>query len=454
MADSARLDRLLNLIRAELRPTKEDEQRLEKVRKLVVSRLRKVIPNPVQIGLMGSVAKGTALRHNNEIDVFLLMPRSYSAKEMANKGMAWAKKAMKGLKTEVSYAQHPYLKVHMEGVKVDLVPAYKIGASDEMGSAVDRSQLHTPWANARLDAKMRDDVRLLKAFLKTLGTYGAQSRIEGFSGYLCELLIIHYGSFEGVLKAAAEWKHPLLDPGQHHQTEVARAKFPDAAMVVIDPVDANRNVAAVVSHTSLSRVILGSRAFLDQPNRAFFYKEKEVHSASKLRQMINARGTCATVLFLPSPALVEDILWPQLRKTAAALRARVEKAEFRVFGHYFWADEKRAVILLETMEGELPAVQRKIGPPVFAKKDVEAFVKAHREAVNLHVEHERVVAVEKRESRTPREALEAAFGQMGRLGVPQPFVKALKKRKWGTATDLLRDGQLREIASDYFSRKL
>ena len=62
--------------------------------------------------------------------------------------------------------------------------------------------------------------------------------------------------------------------------------------------------------------------------------------------------------------------------------------------------------------------------------------------------------MEKREDRAPKEALETALKEAGRLGVPEPFAKALKKRKWGTAYDLLKDAQWREIASDYFSRKL
>ncbi|MDE1797934.1 MAG: CCA tRNA nucleotidyltransferase [Candidatus Micrarchaeota archaeon] len=451
---TASLERLLDPIRAELRPTREDEARLEAVRKGVAARLKRVVPASVEIAMMGSVAKGTALRHNNEIDVFLLIPRTYSAQKMASSGMAWAKKAMTGCKTEVSYAQHPYLKARIDGVKVDIVPAFKMEEGQELGSAVDRSQLHTPWANARLDAKMRDDVRLLKQFMKALGVYGAQSRVEGFSGYLCELLVIHYGSFESVLRAGGAWRNPVLDPGKHHDIEKARAMFPDAAMVVIDPVDPARNVAAVVSHTSLSRFALGAREFLKKPSRTAFFREKEVHSAARLRAMIGARKTATVALFMPAPALVEDILWPQLRKTALALRSRLEKSDFRVFGHYFWSDGKRAVILFEVMEERLPAVVRRIGPPAWAGKDVEAFLSAHRSALNLHVEHERVVAVERREERTPKEALEAALRRSGRLGVPEPFARALKKRRWGTALDLLKDGQLREIASDYFSRQL
>lgn len=476
MKGANRLEKLLDSVRARLRPAPGDQRRLKAVEDEVARRLRAVLPPEVEIGLMGSVAKGTALRHNNEIDVFLLIPRHFDHERMTTQGLAWAKKAMRGLPTAVNYAQHPYLQAKVNGIKVDIVPSYKIENIEKRGSAVDRSQLHTQWVNRRLSDAQRDDVRLLKQFLKSLGAYGAQSRVEGFSGYLCELLVIHHGSFAGVLEAASRWHRPSIDPAGHHEATEgvatahpahpqkpcagvphpggARAKFPDAAMVVIDPVDAERNVAAVVSHTSRSRFTIAARAFLKKPSASFFFGKKEVHSTARLRAMMGSRDTTTLLLTMPSPPMVEDIVWPQLRKCAHALQAVLEHAEFRLFGHYFWADGKRAVILFEVMEERLPAVVRRIGPPAGAQKGVEAFLLRHRHALNLHVEHERVVAIEKREARTPKEALERALRQPSRLGIPKPFVAALRKRRWGTAMDLLREQKLREVASDYFSRKL
>ena len=449
----AHLDRLLDPIRRELRPTHEEMARLETAERIINTRLKKVISPDVEIGLMGSAAKGTALRGNQELDIFMLMPKSWPLTDMQQKGLAWAKKAMKGLKTELNYAQHPYLKVHIDGIKIDLVPSYKLHNFEKLGSAVDRSQLHTVWVNTRLNEQGRDDVRLLKQFFKTLGVYGAQTRVEGFSGYLCELLIIHYGGFAPALEAMKDWKMPLaLDPAHHHPAAAVLKHFPNSPLVVIDPVDENRNVAAVVSRTSMSRAILASRAFLQSPDREFFFREKEVHSVSKLRAIIKARGTTTLVLFMPAPKCVEDILWPQLRKCAHSLIGVLARSEFRVFGHYFWSDGKRALILIELMEDGLPAVRRAAGPQVWLAKDVAAFISRHEKDANLHVEHERVVAIARREERTAKEVLERAMKKSERIGVPAQFVRAMRKKRWGTAQDLLADAALREVASDYFSR--
>ncbi|MFH1306650.1 MAG: CCA tRNA nucleotidyltransferase [Candidatus Micrarchaeota archaeon] len=449
-----KVEELLEEVRKKVRPGEKEIGEIEKAKNIVIERLENVLPKDVQIGLMGSVAKGTALKDNKELDIFLLFDKKYRPEEVKEKGLAWAKKAMKGIKTRVNYAQHPYLQVLMKEVKVDIVPSFKLENNEKLKTAVDRSQLHKKWVNRRVDEKMCDDVRLLKQFMKNIGVYGAQLRVEGFSGYLCELLIIKYGSFLGVLKAASKWQEPAIDIANYHGEEKARGMFPKAAMVVIDPTDKERNVAAVVSHTSLSRFILASRQFLKNPAKEHFFREKEVHSAGKLRKMIKGRGTHAIVLVMPAPKLVEDVLWPQLRKTAHSLLWVLKNGDFHVFGHYFYADKKRAIIIIETKEKELPAIKHVPGPFVWHPEHVDAFVEKHKNAINLHAEHDRVVAIEKRKCRTPREALEEAFKNMERTGVPKPFANALKKREWENAYYLLGEEKLREIASDYFSRKL
>lgn len=444
---------MLEGVKSRLRPKRDETEQIEAIRKFVFSRLEKVIPKDVEIGLMGSVSKGTNLSGNRELDIFLLVPRKLSHERMTTLGLSWAKKAMKGEKTEIGYANHPYLKVRKGGFKIDIVPSYKIENAEKLGSAVDRSQLHTKYVNSHLSESQKDGVRLLKQFAKTLGVYGAELRVEGFSGYLCEILVMKYGSFDDVLAAAAKWgKRPTIDiEGGRGQDELC--KLFDAPLIVIDPVDRKRNVSAVVSQTSLSRFILAARQYVKKPSPEFFLKEKEVHSVAALRKMIAERDTASVALFFKPPELVEDILWPQLKKTTLALIAHIERAEFRVFGHYFWSDGERALIFIELMKDRLPGVIRRQGPAVWFEKDVDAFIAKHSRAMNLHLEHEKIVAVEKRAVRTPEQAIKAALSESETSGIPPKFAIALKRAKYGKSPDLLK-GPYAEVASDYFSRHI
>ena len=200
------------------------------------------------------------------------------------------------LQCTARYAEHPYLQVFHGDYHADIVPAYKISSISEKGSAVDRSPLHTAFVNSRLDAKGKDGVRLLKRFMKNFGIYGAELRVEGFSGYLCELLIARYGSLLSLMEAAAGWREMVIDIESHHK-EGHRKMFPNAPLVVIDPVDPGRNVAAVVAQTSLSRFIFECRRFLRAPSAKFFFSRKRQGTLAQIRKAMRPRSAapwCST----------------------------------------------------------------------------------------------------------------------------------------------------------------
>ncbi len=95
----------------------------------------------------------------------------------------------------------------IEGFDVDFVPCYTIKNAEELKSAVDRTILHTEYVKKNLKPEQRNEVLLLKKFMESIHTYGAEFKVGGFSGYLCELLIINYGTFIEVLEAASEkWR--------------------------------------------------------------------------------------------------------------------------------------------------------------------------------------------------------------------------------------------------------
>lgn len=453
MSPKKKVDDLLKKVSASIRPTKNEIRRLDKVQVEIEKRLREVLPEDVRIGTFGSVSKGTNLRGNDELDIFMLFSRDQDLENMQELGLDYAKKAASGLKTEKNYAQHPYLKVYLEGVKIDIVPSFSMENEQKIKSAVDRSQLHARWVNSRIDDKKRDDVRLLKQFLKNIGAYGAQLKVEGFSGYLCELLIIRYGSFLKCIKAFSRWqKDMVIDMEGSLGIQEAKKRFADAALIVIDPVDKNRNVAAVVSRTSVSRFIHACREFEKDPSKKHFFKEKEVHSRTKLRDIIKRRESCSIVILFKTPDLVEDILWPQLKKTAYNAIRHLEGNGFRVFGHYYYADDEDALILIELMEKKIPRIKNVYGPQVFDKDNVERFLFTHKDAQNLHFEHDRIVAVEKREFSDANKLIKDWIKR------PEAIAKGLfKEVKRGRVVDayaLLEKKNLLQVASDYYSRKV
>ena len=53
---------------------------------------------------------------------------------------------------------------------------------------------------------MKGEVRILKKFFLHIDVYGAELAKEGFSGYVSEVLISYFGSFEKTLKKISKLK--------------------------------------------------------------------------------------------------------------------------------------------------------------------------------------------------------------------------------------------------------
>jgi tRNA nucleotidyltransferase (CCA-adding enzyme) len=408
-----------------IKPPKREIEESFAVANSLASKLEAAVPPAVEVRLVGSLAKGTWLSGNNEFDIFLLFPKHYSHHEMSMLGLSYARRAFAGMRTESRYAEHPYLQVFSGKYHADIVPAYRIRDISEKGSSVDRSPLHTEYVNSHLDARGKEQVLLLKQFMKNFGIYGAELRVEGFSGYLCELLIIKYGSLLALLKEASRWHEPVLAI-EGEAPAGAKGKF-NSPLVVIDPTDHSRNVAAVVAETSLSRFIFESRRFLASPSGEFFFSQKKPLPAAKIASAIKARGTHCLLLRFPAPKAVPDVIWPQLKKTAHALCRGLEGGGFSVFGCYHWSDMEECAILFELDRWELPAVKKAIGPSVRFGKDAGHFAKAHAKALNLHIEHDRLVAVEKREERDARSALLRACRERKGSGIPEGMAQLIAK---------------------------
>lgn len=436
---------ILSKVLKKIKPTDNEEKRSKKVLNEIIKKLSKVIKEDVEITVVGSFAKGTHIKNKKEFDVFLLFPKKYSKKEISQLCISWGKKVFKD--TLVAYAEHPYLRIKYKGYAVDLVPAYKINEISERATAVDRSPLHTAYINSKLTPKQKDNVRILKQFLKAQNIYGAELRVEGFSGYLTELLIVRYGDIITLFKEASNWTMPVVIDIENYGTA---EKFNDP-MIVIDPVDPNRNVAAVVSTTSLARFIFYAREFLRKPSLKYFFPKKPKINKRQLEKLISQRGTVVKVIEFTAPNIVEDILWPQLKRTTYSIKNHLESLEFRIFGFYYWSDSKKCVIMFELYHDTLPNVIMLTGPSITRKDDVLRFMEKHKRAVDMQIVHDRIIAIKKRNVTS----FDKAFKRLVKdpsVGIPKRFRKQLIKSKQLSIKQFI--DKYPEIAYDYFTRTI
>lgn len=295
---------------------------------------------------------------------------------------------------------------------------------------MDRTPFHKEYVLAKLDKKKKDGIRLLKAFLRGAGVYGAEEKFQGFSGYLCELLILAYGSFEALLRAAAGWsKTEIIDiEGIHKEKENLVRSF-GPGLIVIDPVDRNRNVASAVSEKSLATFIEYCRNFLKKPSEAFFIpQEIKTMNQAEITRLIAKRGTCMLVIKFAKPDIIEEILYSQLRKSLALIRKQLEGNDFRIYDSDFFEDGKNCYFVLETLESELPGVRIHMGPPVYERLDSERFLDKHSGGRTWLVGDRRVAEVGRKCTR-PEQCIKKMIKEPEKYGIGSHILEPIKKAK-------------------------
>jgi len=345
--------------------TPEVEKRLLSTVDFILDAVReeaKATGTAVEPVLVGSVAKGT-WAGEPDIDIFMLFEPDISKEVMEQWGLRVGKKILP--EWEERYAEHPYVHGYLNGFEVDMVPAYKIRITEVQGiiSSVDRTPLHTIFVREHLNDMQRDEVRLLKRFMKGVKTYGADVRTEGFSGYLCELLVIKYGDFESVLRASDRWKYgSVLAIGD------AQGKRFDEPLVFIDPVDAGRNVASAISKDTMGRFIHAAREFLNSPDMKFFFPPPlRSLPVERLEEIYKSRGTDIILIFVPKPDTIDDVLYPQVKKLLRSVVRALDTEDFRPLGTAYSTDENEICMLVEMESTSLPAMKKHEGPPVWVK---------------------------------------------------------------------------------------
>ena len=119
-----------------------------------------------------------------------------------------------------------------------------------MKTATDRSPHHTRFMRESLKGK-EQDLRTLKKFFKNAGVYDASIAKQGFSGFSTEVLIHNLGSFEKVLDFFANFEKGSVIG------ETSR-EF-DTPLVMVDPIDENRNLASAFSHSEREGSIIPNK---------------------------------------------------------------------------------------------------------------------------------------------------------------------------------------------------
>jgi tRNA nucleotidyltransferase (CCA-adding enzyme) len=361
-------------------PKKEERARVDALSRMLEKKIAEACQTEgvaATVRVEGSVAKDTWLSENPDVDVFIRLPTSIPRKNLGDVGLKIAKKAAGDAKQVERFAEHPYLQIFVDGYRVDIVPCYD-AKPGEWQSATDRTPFHTDYIKTHLGTKLLGEVRLLKKFMQGTGVYGAEIKVGGFSGYLCELLILKYGSFRESVEAFAKYnRHVVIDiEGFYAERENEISLLFPEPLVIIDPVDKGRNVASAVQPQKLYTFIAASRAFLNKPASTFFYPPKtEPLSKKALKTTLANRGSSVVFLVFDALDAVPDVLWGQLYRSQRSLRKLIELSDFKVLKDAAWSDEKNlSAFIFEIEQQNLPNIKKHLGPPLEREAECQKFL--------------------------------------------------------------------------------
>ncbi|MBU0979980.1 MAG: nucleotidyltransferase domain-containing protein [Nanoarchaeota archaeon] len=377
------MKKLLDEMRDELRPDSQPAELKGFLSKLD-ARLKKLKVKAKAVA-GGSIAKGTFLKNDYDIDIFVMFDSKHKDKDLSD----LLEKALKPFKPIRLHGSRDYF--HIKGkTSYEIVPVLKITKPEQAENITDCSPLHVKWVKKHLTPRLADDIRLAKRFCKAQLCYGAESYISGFSGHVIDILIIHYKGFIPLLRAASRWsKQEVIDPERAHKGRALfnlnKSKL--GPLVVIDPLQPERNAAAALSEEKFNRFRQAAAAFLKRPDRHHF-----------LPQEMMIKKTPTTIIFNAKPdSDKHDVAGAQLRTAFNHLISESGRLGFIIKQSIWSWDKKSSSFILEFKQQKLSDGLIIKGPKARLKYHGARFRKAHK---SVFEKNGSLYAKEKREVRT------------------------------------------------------
>ena len=411
------MNSILIYAKKEATPPKKLQQRKQRIAKMVCDLISQSIekyPKVVGFELGGSYAKGAWLPEKADIDIFVKFNKKTSEGDFRNLGTEIGFQSLKKYKPYTRHAEHPFVEAIVDGTKVNIVPCYDVNKG-EWQSATDRSIYHTKFMSQRLSDSMKGEVRILKKFFLHIGVYGAEIAKEGFSGYVSEVLISYFGSFEKTIKKISELKEGQV-------IGKTMKKF-DSPIVLIDPVDYNRNLGTAISMDNLGKFVLASRVFLKNPSKKFFKKPVSKHIMKNIDKVV--------VVQFRFKGRSDDIIWGQIKRASNALKTQLELGGFTVLRNSSVKDEKEnaaLIFLLHAKKIENSLVRS--GPEIFSKEHCKKFIASNLKKSQLMWINEegKMQSLQKRTSNDVKLFLRGILkNNLKNSGIPKGLTKDFKK---------------------------
>ncbi len=395
------VDRVLEKIKKE-----DNETIISKVNSILEEINNKLKENNIKANcfLGGSLAKGTYLPEDYDADVFVRFDY-LTYKDKNDELSDFLGQALKDFKPKRVHGSRDYFQFKRKGIRFEVVPVLNINSIEEAMNITDISPLHVIWFKNKANDKIRDSVRLSKLFCKANEVYGAESFIRGFSGHVLDILNVKYKSFLRLLKEAVKWEKELkkgkkiiVDVENYYkgkaEFELNKSKT-QGPLIVIDPIQKERNAAAALSYGKFKKFIETAKEFLKNPSESFFIEEKP--TADKFVNLKEKKEMLIVLEIKPSSRFSVDVMGCKMMKIHEFIKRQLAEHDFIIkLEKFYWSkkfnDTAKSFFIISNPKIKEPKIIQ--GPPLDMKEAVEKFMKVHKKT---RKEKGRIVAFEDRE---------------------------------------------------------
>lgn len=385
-------------------PSQSEESNMKKIMEVVLQDVESVCERYQEVmgvELGGSVAKDTWLVDKSDIDIFVKFDKNTTAKDFVRKSLDIGFESLKEYNPYTKYSQHPYVAATTQGVVLNVVPCYDVDLG-KWQSAADRSPYHTAHIKSVLSQDMKNDVRLLKKFLMLRNLYGSQIEIQGFSGYVTEVLVSYFDSFEKVLEKMSNVnKYEILGQGDGYQHTVVS---------IIDPIDSERDLAAAISPRNMSRFVLECWRFHNKPSPTTFYPGKY--------RVDHHYDNVVCVTFACKNKDI-DIVWGQSKSTVKVVGRLLERNGFTVIRKGVTVDDGSVQLSFLLASLIIPRMFVKKGPNALRQSNAYRFIQTNHDTMVWVDEHGAMCCLVSREHTDADSLLEYVFSNPTRTGIAQ-----------------------------------
>ncbi|MDD2678982.1 MAG: CCA tRNA nucleotidyltransferase [Candidatus Nanoarchaeia archaeon] len=347
------------------KPGIDEKKRISEVSEKIISQIRENAKNlgaNVEVVLGGSASRSTSMKGNHDLDFFI---RFDSEKSINDHYKLLIAKTFDGFR--IVHGTRDYFKGEYSGFSVEFVPSIKYDSPKKAENSADISFFHINYLKKKLEKnpELADEVLLLKQFLKANDLYGAESARSGFSGYACELMIIHFGSFYNLAEFFESSKPKIvIDIEKHYDGSEAALKAMNKSkvsgpLVIVDPLLPLRNAASCVSLDVFSQFVFKIRIFLRTRNACLFNIRGLKIALVKERSL--RRGT-KLIFFRLKESNDFDILKAKAKKRMNAISKKLDKEGFSIYS-FGVTDDSYAYFEMESIK--VSDAKKHFGPVVW-----------------------------------------------------------------------------------------